>query len=73
MKRCPNLLEPNLREKLLDIDSDKVSIQSEDETMKKLKESLDSIKYNYKLYDSVPQTGKQFKDLFSLYNKVAGK
>ena len=68
MKRCPNLLEPNLREKLLDIDSDKVSIQSEDETMKKLKESLDSIKYNYKLYDSVPQTGIQFNDLFSLYN-----
>lgn len=73
MKRCPNLLEPNLREKLLYIDSDKVSIQSDDETMKKLKESLDSIKYDYKLYDSVPQTGKQFKDLFSLYNKVAGK
>ncbi len=68
IKRCLGLLDSSQVEKLLDIDSTNHSPSSE-EIIQKVKHSLKSIKYNYKIYDSVSETSRQFENIISIYQK----
>ena len=72
MQRSLDFIEPKLKEKLLNKDSKKTPL-SKEEHLEQSKQSLESIKYDYKIYDSVHTTAKQFNKLLSIYGDISFK
>lgn len=70
MKRCLDLTDLSQKVKLQYINSANAS-PSPEEIIQEVNRTLKSIKYDYKIYDSVSETSKQFEKIISIYKKIA--
>lgn len=65
------LIDSSQKEKLLDISSINNPPPAE-EIIPKVNHMLNSMKYDYKIYDSVSETGKQFENIIRNYKEIYG-